>query len=115
MATNTLTEAEKLARAPGIVYVDGPAGRRARIDGSGLDVWEVISAWLGLDRRAEAVVESYPWLTPGQVRAALNFYALFPEEIDKRLAREAELDRRLAEAPAITPELLDQLISERDV
>ncbi|HZQ35996.1 MAG TPA: hypothetical protein VFD32_08690 [Dehalococcoidia bacterium] len=114
MATDPLTEAEKLAQVPGIVYVDGPVGRRARVAGSGLDVWEVISAWLGLDRRAGAVQESYPWLTLVQIKAAIRFYTLFPEEIDRRLAREREIDRIVEEAGGMSLELLYRLTDGRD-
>lgn len=45
MAAETLTEAEKMARVPGIYYMDGATGRRACIVGTGLDVWELISIY----------------------------------------------------------------------
>src|SRR5579885_833386 len=110
MTTHTLSEAEKLARVPGISYVDGPAGRRARIDG-GMDVFELIEAWLSADRDAEWLLEAFPWLTREMVQAGLDFYALFPEEIDARLAREWEIDRMVEEAGGVTPELLERIAS----
>jgi uncharacterized protein (DUF433 family) len=30
---------------PGILFADGPTGRRAVVAGTRLDVWEVIAAW----------------------------------------------------------------------
>src|SRR5574340_1050957 len=37
-----LEEAVRSRRFPGVVFVEGPAGRRAHLAGTGLDVWEVV-------------------------------------------------------------------------
>jgi len=42
-AIELLNEALKMRRCPGILFADGPTGRRARVAGTGLDVWEVIA------------------------------------------------------------------------
>jgi uncharacterized protein (DUF433 family) len=86
MATETLTEAEKMARVPGISYMDGATGRRACIAGTGLDVWELISVYK--EGGWDALRATFNWLSDGQLRAAVTFYDTFPEEIDERLARE---------------------------
>ncbi len=111
MSTQTLSEAEKMARVPGIVYVDGAAGRRARIAGTGLEVFELIEAWLSVERDTDWLFEAFPWLTREQVKAAIDFYALFPDEINARLAREWEIDRLVEEAGGLTPELIDEIAS----
>ena len=85
-----LEEGMRMRRVPGIAFVDGPAGRRAVVAGTGLDVWEVIATWRAAGRDDEMVRQSYPWLTEPQVRAALAYYELFPTEIDARLKREAQ-------------------------
>lgn len=85
-----LEEALRISRAPGIVFVDGLAGRRAAVAGTGIEVWEVVASWNSLDRDYERLQASYAWLSEAQVRAALNYYALYPEEIEERLAREEE-------------------------
>ena len=90
MSAELLEEAIRMRRAPGVVFGDGPAGRRAMLAGSGLDVWEVIATWEEVGESLEALVESYPWLTQPQLRAALGYYAMYPDEIDARLQREAE-------------------------
>ena len=36
---------DNMRRAPGIVFADGPAGRRAAVGGTGLDVWEIVATW----------------------------------------------------------------------
>lgn len=109
MTTHAFTEAEKLAQVPGISYVDGPAGRRAHIDGAGLDVFELVRAHHSLAGNTAELAENYPWLSAAQIRAGLTFYAAFPEEIDRWLAEEQAMYRRLEAAGAMTPALLQDL------
>lgn len=85
-----LDEALRMRRAPGVIFADGPAGRRAVIAGSGLDVWEVVATWRAAGGDDEALRGDYPWLTEPQIRSALGYYRLYPEEIDERLRREEE-------------------------
>lgn len=88
MITALLTEALKMRRVPGIVMVDGPTGRRAVVAGSGLDVWEIIATWQVCGKDERQLAQNYPWLTQPQLRAAIAYYALSPDEIEARLARE---------------------------
>jgi uncharacterized protein (DUF433 family) len=91
MPAEPLSETEKMQRVPGIVFADGPAGRRAHIAGSGLDVFEVINIWRSCGEDRAATVEALGSLTPEQLQAAFDYYAAFPEEIDERLARDAQI------------------------
>jgi uncharacterized protein (DUF433 family) len=88
VAADLLEEALRMRRAPGILFVDGPAGRRAVVAGTGLDVWEVIATWKAGGEDERKLRKSYPWLTEPQLRAALAYYELYPGEIDARLERE---------------------------
>jgi uncharacterized protein (DUF433 family) len=90
MTTELLEEAIRMRRIPGIAFVDGPAGRRAVVGGSGLDVWEVIATWKAGDENHDRLRQSYHWLTEAQLRAALAYYDVFPGEINARLEREAQ-------------------------
>ncbi len=83
-----LSEAVKMRRAPGIVFADGPSGRRAVVAGSGLDVWEIVRAWKEARQDFAALRQEFGWLSEPQLRAALAYYELYPQEIDARLARE---------------------------
>ena len=78
---------------PGIVFREGPTGRRAGLAG-GPDVWEVVRA-LRSARSAEperdddgvlALAADHAGLSLRAVQAALGYWASYPEEI------EAELD-----------------------
>jgi uncharacterized protein (DUF433 family) len=83
-----LAEAVKMRRTPGIVFAEGPSGRRAVVAGSGLDVWEVARAWKKVGRDFAKLSLDLYWLDEPQLRAAIAYYQLYPEEIDARLARE---------------------------
>jgi uncharacterized protein (DUF433 family) len=89
MTAELLEEGIRMRRAPGIAFVDGAAGRRAVVAGTGLDVWEIIASWKE-GKTVEALRQSYPWLTEPQLRAALSYYEMYPAEIDARLEREAQ-------------------------
>jgi len=105
LATELLEEALRMRRAPGVVFLDGPAGRRATVAGAGLDVWEIVATWQAAAEDFDKLRQSYGWLTEPQLRAALTYYELYPEEIDERLRREAAWtpDRVASELPYTRP------------
>lgn len=90
-ANEMLEEAVRMRRIPGIVFADGPSGRRARVAGTGIDVFEVIQSYRGMNRTWEHLREAYHWLTEIQLRAALAYAEAYPQEVDARLEREASL------------------------
>ena len=98
MVVELVDEALRMRRAPGVVFVDGPVGRRPVIAGTGLDVWEVIAAWQEVGRDYRRLRAAYDWLTEPQLRAALSYYESYPREIDDRLERERELTPEEAQA-----------------
>jgi uncharacterized protein (DUF433 family) len=100
-----LAEAVRMRRVPGVVFTDGPAGRRATIAGTGLDVWEVIATWRDVGEQWAALRESYDWLTDFQLRSAVAYYKMYPKEIDARLTREERWtpERAETELPFLAP------------
>ncbi len=84
---------------PGIVFRDGPAGRRAALAG-GPDVWEVIETLKGTglaDEQAVAATAEWGALTHAQVRVAVRYYADFRDEVDARIVHNSEeADRQRA-------------------
>jgi uncharacterized protein (DUF433 family) len=87
VANELLVEAVKMRRCPGVVFADGPSGRRARIAGTGLDVWEIIAAYQSLDRDFARLLATYHWLSEVQLRAALGYATAYPAEIEQQIAR----------------------------
>lgn len=72
---------------PGIVFRDGPTGRRAGL-AAGPDVWEVITALGSTGRRGDdAIQATADWssLSVRQVRDAIAYYNEYPTEIDARV------------------------------
>jgi hypothetical protein len=78
-AIELLTEAVKMRRCPGIIFADGPSGRRVRLAGSGMDVWEVIATYQSLDRDLTRLRQAYPWLTEAQLRNRSASWRYRPE------------------------------------
>lgn len=89
MTAEVTSEAEKMRRVPGIFFADGPAGRRARVAGTGLDVFEIIKNYRAFREDFEELRLRFDWLSEEQVRAAVRYYETYPDEIIERLEREA--------------------------
>lgn len=83
-----LDEAVRTSRAPGIVFVDSNNERRAALAFSGLEIWEIIRFWKISGETWEGFREQFEELSEQQLRAAVNYYRLYPAEIDARLAKE---------------------------
>jgi uncharacterized protein (DUF433 family) len=79
-----------LGGVQGVELRNGPAGPRAVVSGTGLDVWEIIATWREVGENFERLQESYPWLSAEQLESALEYYEHNTGEIEARLAREAE-------------------------
>jgi uncharacterized protein (DUF433 family) len=91
IARDLLIEAVKMRRCPGVAFVDGPTGRRAKIAGTGIDIWEFIATFKGLGENYEKLKKTYHWLSDQQIRSALSYYALYPDEIDEKIIRNEDI------------------------
>jgi len=72
----------------GIVFRDGPTGRRAALAG-GPDVWELMFTLKSGEARGEQAIAATAELlnlTDSQVRTAVRYYSAFPDEIDQRIS-----------------------------
>jgi uncharacterized protein (DUF433 family) len=94
-----IEEGLRMEDHPGIVFRDGPSGRRAALP-NGPDVWEVVDALQSSGRKRErAIAAAADWgsLSVGQVRSAVQYYAEYREEIDERIRlNREEADRQHA-------------------
>jgi uncharacterized protein (DUF433 family) len=93
-----LTEAIKMRRCPGIIFVEGATGRRARIEGSGIDVWELISAYHDLKDDLPALKEAFHWLTERQIMAAIGYARTYPDEIEMLIRKNSEWSKENSRA-----------------
>jgi hypothetical protein len=96
LAQRYVEEGLRMDEHPLVRFVDGPAGRRARLVGTGSDVWEVIAAVKDSDGDVAASAE-YLALPLGLVQAAVTYYGAFGDEVDSWIARN---ERETAQAHA---------------
>ncbi|MBU0735471.1 MAG: DUF433 domain-containing protein [Proteobacteria bacterium] len=82
-----LEEAIKMHRCPGIVFSEGVCGRRARIAGTGIEVWEIIANYKSVGEDFARLRKALHWLSELQLRAALGYYRAYPREIDDLIAQ----------------------------
>ena len=96
LAQRYVEEGLRMDEHPLIRFADGPAGRRARLAGTGKDVWEIIAAVR--DNHGDAAETArYLELPLGLVQAAISYYGAYRDEIDQWI--EAN-EQQLAEAHA---------------
>ncbi len=100
LVATLLSEGIKTRRFAGVIYRDGPTGRRAALVG-GPDLWEVVRAVREAsgsgEKRLNDVADRTGVPVSG-IRLAIDFYASHPDEIDQRIeadSREADRIREL--------------------
>ena len=77
---------------PGVVFRDGPTGRRAGL-AAGPDVWEIVGLLRNLRGSLEERVVGAAariGLASSQVRTASRYYAEFTDEIEAEIAQNDE-------------------------
>lgn len=90
---------------PGIVFVEGPAGRRAALAAKrGLDIWQIVST-LKANRGSVAPAAKVLVLDEAEVRIAIEYYTDYPDEIDAWLRANDEEHERLEAASRRQEEL----------
>ena len=97
LVSSVLDEGLKTRHFPGVVYRDGPTGRRAGLVG-GPDVWEVIRALKAASGGAEVRVRTVAeerGLPVDQVRLVIDFYGEHADEVDERIALDAQAAERV--------------------
>jgi hypothetical protein len=112
-AARLVDEGLRMEEHPGVIFREGPAGRRACLIG-GPDVWEVIRSVMS-SRAAEPdlsradlvkLVEDNTGVPGRLVSLALAYWAAHPEEIDALVAHAERLEDEALRAAEKTTELL---------
>jgi hypothetical protein len=99
LAQRLVDEGLRMAEHPGVVFKDGPSGRRASL-AFGPDVWEVVKFLREIDERgADAIAAAAEMmrLTEAQVRIAMHYYSAYPDEIEEEITQ-ADEESQAAEA-----------------
>ena len=98
VAQDLLDEALRMRACPGIYFADEPAGRDAKVAGTGLGVWEIIQEYRVLEGNEQELMETLPQITPANLKAALMYYKRYRQEIDSEMAENAALTPEAIEA-----------------
>ncbi|MHB8451719.1 MAG: hypothetical protein ACYDAQ_14935 [Mycobacteriales bacterium] len=88
LAQRLVDEGLRMAEHPGILFKNGPSGRRAAV-AFGPDVWELVKVVREIDERGEKAIEGAAellTLSPAKVRLSLDYYTAYPDEIDAEIA-----------------------------
>jgi uncharacterized protein (DUF433 family) len=98
-------EQQRMRRVPGIFFWDNLGERRAVIDGTGIEVWELVMIWRDMDWDEAALREYFENLEPWQIDGALGYYRLHKAEVDLliRLNDEFDIEAFWRENPSTRP------------
>jgi len=99
LVATLLNEGINTRRFPGVIYRDGPTGRRAGLV-AGPDIWEIVRAVRDSKGRGEKRLRTVADATGvplSQVRLAVDFYAAHPAEIDQRIEADNQAAERIRE------------------
>jgi nitrogenase molybdenum-iron protein alpha/beta subunit len=99
LAQRYIDEGMRLDRHPAIAFRNGPAGRRPVVIG-GPDVWEVVAAARSAPERGDELIDALAeriGIPSEKIRAAIRYYAEYPEEIDAWIAAVEDEAERLEE------------------
>ncbi len=99
LAQRLVDEGLRMAEHPGIVFKEGPSGRRAAL-AFGPDVWEVVKFLREVDERGSGAISTAVdmlGLPEARVRTAIHYHSAYPGEIDAEIAQ-ADDASRAAEA-----------------
>ena len=80
----------EILRYPGITFVEGAAGLRAHIAGSGLDVWEIVMVHRAHKGAEEATLKHLRQLSGRQLKTALAYYQDHRQEVEAILTEQAK-------------------------
>jgi hypothetical protein len=99
LAQRLIDEGLRMADHPGVIFKDGPSGRRAAL-AYGPDVWEVIKFLREVEERGPASIDAAAEvfaLDASRIAAAISYYGDYSDEIDAEMA-EADAASARAEA-----------------
>jgi uncharacterized protein (DUF433 family) len=56
------------------------------VAGTGVEVREIIATYKNVGKNVRRLSQAYHWLTDQQLKSALGYYKVYPEEIDRLIA-----------------------------
>jgi hypothetical protein len=100
LAQRLIDEGLRMADHPGVIFKDGPSGRRAAL-GYGPDIWEIVKFLGEIDERGPAALDAAAEvfaIDSSRVSTAISYYSSYPDEIDAEVNEADEASERAEEA-----------------
>src|SRR5260370_34632308 len=99
-AQRLIDEGLRMADHPGVIFKDGPSGRRAAL-AYGPDIWEIIKFLREIDERGPTALEAAAEaLAPeaSRISTAASYYSDYPDVIDAEIAEADDASARAEDA-----------------
>lgn len=96
LAQRLVDEGLRMADHPGVVFRDGPSGRRPALV-VGPDVWELVVFLREIDERGQAAVAAAAevfGVPEASVTAGISYYSAFSDEVDAWIAEAQQASER---------------------
>src|SRR5258706_14864499 len=103
-----IDEGLRMADYPGVIFKDGPSGRRAAL-AYGPDVWEIVKFLREIDERGPAALDAAAEvlaINASRIAIAMSYYTAFPDEIDAEIAEADDASARAEEAWRVQQRLI---------
>lgn len=108
VAQRLIDEGLRMSDHPGVIFKDGPSGRRASL-AYGPDIWEIIKFLREIDERGPAALDAAAdalAVEPNRIATAVSYYTDYTAEIDAEIADAEDASVRAEEAWRIQRELI---------
>jgi hypothetical protein len=108
LAQRLVDEGLRMADHPGVLFKDGPTGRRAAL-AYGPDVWEIVKVVREIDERGPAAITAAAEvlaIDASRVGAAVAYYGDYRDEIDAEIAEADDASERAERAWRIAQRLI---------
>jgi hypothetical protein len=108
LAQRLIDEGLRMADFPGVIFKDGPSGRRAAL-AYGPDIWEVVKFLGEVDERGPAAIDAAAetFATDvSRISIAISYYSSYRDEIDVEIADADEASAAAEEAWRIQRQLI---------
>jgi hypothetical protein len=108
LAQRLIDEGLRMADHPGVIFKDGPSGRRAAL-AYGPDVWEIIKFLREVDERGPGAIDAAAEVfavDTSRIAAAISYFGDFADEIDAEITEADEASARAEAAWLVQQQLI---------
>ena len=108
LAQRLIDEGLRMADHPGVIFKNGPSGRRAAL-AYGPDVWEVIKFLREVDERGPAAIDAAAEVfavDTSRISTAISYYGDFSDEIEAEITEADEAAARAEAAWLVQQQLI---------